>query len=146
MNELHNLLFSAYLAFEPEDVDLIEQAETTMMERIGPDELRRLGPATCVALLAIGSLWFSLPANSSIEDYTVNYHALNLASHQIVRSAYRPRPEFPFTQEELYNALQKRRRQAYKGDNSPLVESLRAAIDAIAQLNASKSDQESTNL
>ena len=132
--DTHLLLQSAYLNFEPEDVELVELGEAYLMERYGRQKLLDLGPAPTTALLAIASLWHSLPANSPAEDYVVNYHSLCLACHSILISAYRPKPSFPYTHQELYQAVQSRRRQAYFGDSSALAEMMKTAIQAVDEL------------
>lgn len=130
--DINLLLLSAYLNFELEDVELVELGEAFLMERFGADALRALGPGTCTAMLTIASLWHSLPANSPADDYVVNYHSLNLAAHQIMKSSYRPQPSFPFTHAELYDEFQSCRRQAYYGEPAALTEIMRSAVEAVA--------------
>lgn len=132
MNNLESMLVSAHFNFEPEDVAVAEQAEAHLMQQHGAETLRRLGPGTCAALLAIASMWHSFPANAHTEDYTVNFQSLSRAAHLILTSGYQTRHDFPYTRDELYDGLQHCRRQAYEGNYDPLVAIMEAALQAIA--------------
>ena len=143
LNELDAMIGSAYLNFEAEtDLPVIAQSEKYLLYAYGSKELESLGAGASALLLSLATMWHSFPADAA--DLTVSPHALALGANHILNSDWEPLVAFPFTCDEMRDALAQTKAAAKSGDAQPLLDAVAAAFAIVRAKEANRHKQQGT--